>query len=264
MSARRPPTATGRPRSRFVAILVYTLQSCFPPKRWVAVLLPCAGALLFGLLAHAVDDTARERAFANVAAEGIFGAGRADRRARHRRLRARRRGARRARSTSRGCRRRRPGRSCSVAGWAARSSRSSRSRRPCALAAVVAGAPASAGPAFVAAAVGQRGVRRGVHRHRLPHPAHRGVVAGVRVPRRAAARRRAHRHRPALADVGVAGDLRRLHRRPAAAAGPRPASRQGGGAVVRLAIVDASSCSPSRTGGCRTCAWPARRTEGVC
>ena len=36
------------------------------------MLLPCAGALLFGLLALAIDDTA-ERAFANVAAEGIFG-----------------------------------------------------------------------------------------------------------------------------------------------------------------------------------------------
>ncbi len=71
---RRPcaDTDAPRPRSRFVAILVYTLQSCFPPKRWVAVLLPCAGALLFGLLAHAVNDSA-ERAFANVAAEGIFG-----------------------------------------------------------------------------------------------------------------------------------------------------------------------------------------------
>lgn len=63
---------TGRPPSRFVAILVYTLRSCVPPKRWAAVLLPCAGALLFGLLARAVDDPA-DRAFANVAAEGIFG-----------------------------------------------------------------------------------------------------------------------------------------------------------------------------------------------
>lgn len=34
--------------------------------------MPCAGALLFGVLAYAIDDTA-ERAFANVAAEGIFG-----------------------------------------------------------------------------------------------------------------------------------------------------------------------------------------------
>ena len=109
-------------------------------KRWAAVLLPCAGALLFGLLAHAVDDTA-ERAFANVAAEGIFGLVDADRRARHRRRRARRRGARRhvplhvavagadvadrARALARRLARR----------------RSSRSPRPCALAAVVAGAP---------------------------------------------------------------------------------------------------------------------------
>ena len=69
-----PPVAKGRQRSRsrFVAILVYTLRSCIPPKRWAAILLPCAGALLFGLLAYAIDDTA-ERAFANVAAEGIFG-----------------------------------------------------------------------------------------------------------------------------------------------------------------------------------------------
>jgi ABC-type transport system involved in multi-copper enzyme maturation permease subunit len=35
------------------------------------LLLPCAGALLFGLLAHAINTSA-ERAFANVAAEGIF------------------------------------------------------------------------------------------------------------------------------------------------------------------------------------------------
>ena len=66
------PVTTGRPRSRFVAILVYTLRSCVPPKRWAAVLLPCAGALLFGLLARAVDNSP-DRAFANVAAEGIFG-----------------------------------------------------------------------------------------------------------------------------------------------------------------------------------------------
>jgi ABC-type transport system involved in multi-copper enzyme maturation permease subunit len=65
-------TGTGRPRARFVAILTYTVRSCVPPKRWFAVLLPCAGAVAFGFLAHAVDDTA-ERAFANVAAEGIFG-----------------------------------------------------------------------------------------------------------------------------------------------------------------------------------------------
>ncbi len=64
--------APGRGRSRFAAIFIYTLQSCVPPKRWFAVLLPCAGALLFGLLAHAVNANTPERAFANVAAEGIF------------------------------------------------------------------------------------------------------------------------------------------------------------------------------------------------
>jgi ABC-type transport system involved in multi-copper enzyme maturation permease subunit len=34
--------------------------------------MPCAGALLFGLLAHAVNEITPEHAFANVAAEGIF------------------------------------------------------------------------------------------------------------------------------------------------------------------------------------------------
>jgi ABC-2 type transport system permease protein len=61
-----------RSRSPFVAILVYTLRSCFPRRRWMAVVVPCAGALLFGLLAHALDPPG-ERAFANVAADGIFG-----------------------------------------------------------------------------------------------------------------------------------------------------------------------------------------------
>jgi ABC-type transport system involved in multi-copper enzyme maturation permease subunit len=65
--------APRRPRSRFAAIFLYTLQSCVPPKRWAAVLLPCAGALLFGLLAHAIHNFPTPgRAFANVAAEGIF------------------------------------------------------------------------------------------------------------------------------------------------------------------------------------------------
>jgi len=64
--------SAGRPRSRFVAILLYTFRSCFPPKRWAALLLPCIGALLFALLAYAIDSSA-ERGFANVAADGIFG-----------------------------------------------------------------------------------------------------------------------------------------------------------------------------------------------
>ncbi len=76
MSAPAPAAAatgsrSGRPRSRFLAIVAYSLQSCLPPKRWLAVLAPCAGMLLFGLLAYAINETP-ERAFANVAAEGIF------------------------------------------------------------------------------------------------------------------------------------------------------------------------------------------------
>ena len=63
---------SARPRSRFAAIVIYTLQSCLPPKRWFALLLPCGGALLFGLLTHAIHANTPEHAFANVAAEGIF------------------------------------------------------------------------------------------------------------------------------------------------------------------------------------------------
>jgi ABC-type transport system involved in multi-copper enzyme maturation permease subunit len=72
MMAETSSTSRSRPPSRFIAIVVYTLRSCVPPKRWAAVLLPCAGALLFGLLARAVGGSI-DRAFANVAAEGIFG-----------------------------------------------------------------------------------------------------------------------------------------------------------------------------------------------
>ena len=72
MTAPTTTSSAARPRSRFAAIVAYTLRACFPPKRWAAVVLPCSGALLFGLLTHAVDDPA-PRAFANIAAEGIFG-----------------------------------------------------------------------------------------------------------------------------------------------------------------------------------------------
>lgn len=66
------PTGTISRRSRQVAIIVYTWRSCFPLKRRAVVLLPCLGALLFGLLARAVSD-GPDQAFANIAAEGIFG-----------------------------------------------------------------------------------------------------------------------------------------------------------------------------------------------
>lgn len=73
MTAVPQPVAGVRRRSRFAAIVAYTWRSCFPRTRWPAVLLPCVGAILFGLLARAVDNfPTAERAFANVAAEGIF------------------------------------------------------------------------------------------------------------------------------------------------------------------------------------------------
>lgn len=62
---------TGRGRSQLVAIVRYTLQSCLPPRRWAAVLMPCIGAVLFGLMSRALDDSAADN-FANVAAEAIF------------------------------------------------------------------------------------------------------------------------------------------------------------------------------------------------
>ena len=65
-------TAASRPRSQLYAIIRYTLQSCLPPRRWAAVILPCVGAVLFGLMSRALWGDP-ERRFANVAAEAIFG-----------------------------------------------------------------------------------------------------------------------------------------------------------------------------------------------
>jgi ABC-type transport system involved in multi-copper enzyme maturation permease subunit len=73
MTATAPTTtvATGRPRPALLAIISYTLRSCIPPRRWAALLAACVFAVLFGLLAHAIDRS-REWAFAMVAAEGIL------------------------------------------------------------------------------------------------------------------------------------------------------------------------------------------------
>lgn len=71
MTAVVPEPATGRIPWRVGVIVAYTLRSCVGPKRWLGCLLPCAGALLFGLLAHAIDEPASQ-AFARVAADGIF------------------------------------------------------------------------------------------------------------------------------------------------------------------------------------------------
>lgn len=62
-----------RPTPRFVAILMYTLRACLPPRRWLTLLLPCVGAVLFGLLTHASRTAGADRAFANIGSEGILG-----------------------------------------------------------------------------------------------------------------------------------------------------------------------------------------------
>ena len=56
----------------FRAIVGYTLRACLPAKRWWGVLLPCLGAIMFGLLAL-VPDVTSQRAFEIVAELGLFG-----------------------------------------------------------------------------------------------------------------------------------------------------------------------------------------------
>lgn len=64
-------TATRPVPGPFVAVVGYTLRACLPAKRWFGVLLPCAGALLFGWLAQ-VDDGSATAAFADMAEGGLF------------------------------------------------------------------------------------------------------------------------------------------------------------------------------------------------
>lgn len=64
-------TTTPRARPPIVAIVDYTLRTCLPGKRWVGVLLPCAAAVLFGLLVHALEGPA-DVEFANVASNALF------------------------------------------------------------------------------------------------------------------------------------------------------------------------------------------------
>ena len=113
----------------------------------------------------------------------------------------------------------RPGRSPSAAGSAARSRRPGRLAIAFALAAVVAGVPESAGADRARGRLRRPGLHGGVPRHRLHHQAGGGVVARLRLPRRAAPRRRADRHRAALPVMGGPGRVRRPQRRPQR---PRP------------------------------------------
>ena len=262
MTATASPTAPAAARG-CSAIVVYTLQSCLPPRRWAAVLAAVRRRRCCSGCSPTPSTPTAERAFANVAAEGILGLvvpiaalviGDAV-------LGAEVRGGtfqftwlspaptwqivlgRWLGGSLVAARHDRPG-------VRARRGRRRRARR-------------ASGRSSVAAAVGSVVLRRRVHRHRLPHPAHRGVVAGVRVPRRAAARRGADRHRPALADVGVAGDVRRAARRPAAAASSARGSRRAAAPIVRLLIVAGRRPGDRRPGGCATCACPAPPTDAA-
>jgi len=54
-----------------VAVVLYTLRACLPAKRWFGILLPCAGALLFGWLT-VIHDGSASVGFADVAENGLF------------------------------------------------------------------------------------------------------------------------------------------------------------------------------------------------
>jgi ABC-2 type transport system permease protein len=71
-SGRGRSEATRRTRPPSVAVTAFALRACFPRKRRWGLLLPCAMALLFGLLARS-DSGTPAAAFARVAANGLFG-----------------------------------------------------------------------------------------------------------------------------------------------------------------------------------------------
>lgn len=64
MSMRRHPV---------VVSAAYARRACLPAGRRVGLVLPAAGAVLFGLVAHAVTARTPEDAFAAVLSSGIFG-----------------------------------------------------------------------------------------------------------------------------------------------------------------------------------------------
>lgn len=67
-------TATTRPAPwrPFLAIVGYTLRSSMPGRRWVGVVIPCAAAILFGLLSRGLGGDL-ERHFAEMAGVALFG-----------------------------------------------------------------------------------------------------------------------------------------------------------------------------------------------
>ncbi len=54
------------------ALIVYALRTCLPPKRRVALLIPCIAAVVFGLVVRGLDGDPAH-AFARVAALALFG-----------------------------------------------------------------------------------------------------------------------------------------------------------------------------------------------
>jgi hypothetical protein len=53
------------------AIVVYTLRSAVPARRWIGALVPAATSILFGLLATTLDDSP-DSAFVEVASNALF------------------------------------------------------------------------------------------------------------------------------------------------------------------------------------------------
>lgn len=68
-----PAEATSRGRRPSIALIAFALRACFPRKRRWGLLLPCALALLFGLLARSAESGTPAEGFAHVAANGLFG-----------------------------------------------------------------------------------------------------------------------------------------------------------------------------------------------
>ena len=68
-----PQTASTRTAAVFPALVSYTLRACLPARRRLGLLAPALGAVLFGLLTHAVVSDSAERAFAQIASAGLFG-----------------------------------------------------------------------------------------------------------------------------------------------------------------------------------------------
>ena len=64
-------TATRPLPPAFLAVVGYTLRACLPAKRWFGVLLPCAGALLFGLLAR-IHVGQPSEGLADISEAGLF------------------------------------------------------------------------------------------------------------------------------------------------------------------------------------------------